>query len=492
MVVRSISNSFVEVGRGLFNTEIPQTHSRDLFGLGFEIWNLSLESNQASIVKQGYGLKKVIDEVKQLNNASKVILFGHSMGGLAIREYLQSDYYQDDVAKVVTIGTPHGGSNGWVELANLNGTDIDEKSDAVRDLRYSYPNNPINPLDNVPGTYLFSGNESDIPDNSYYYDKDVNCNGDLGNYIIGLSECDEDLSYLKPSAQKRLPNNIKYTWITSDYLIGGGDKVVDLKRQWLYGTDNNNIKRPYPFGIADTLLTHLFHTDETSDKWSIVRGLDEPGDYNLAYQIELDVRYSGTITYNMNRLANDVDIYRFEVPTTGELNVTFGGTNSALDSVAVMNSNHQRITSVTFNEIIPITINLQNSGSYYLAFYGTATDVSWHNPYWYKIQLTTNVLTADFDVDVTSGPAPLSVNFHDKSSGNITSWEWDFNNDGVIDSYDQNPEHTYTVSGVYSVRLTVSDGLNSNSAFKENLITVTQEVENTKLAFAEYFFDDDP
>ncbi|HEY3227861.1 MAG TPA: PKD domain-containing protein, partial [Roseiflexaceae bacterium] len=47
--------------------------------------------------------------------------------------------------------------------------------------------------------------------------------------------------------------------------------------------------------------------------------------------------------------------------------------------------------------------------------------------------------TADFSAMPTSGTAPLTVNFSDLSSGNPTSWAWDFDNNGVTDSTAQDP-----------------------------------------------------
>lgn len=66
-----------------------------------------------------------------------------------------------------------------------------------------------------------------------------------------------------------------------------------------------------------------------------------------------------------------------------------------------------------------------------------------------------NVDTVDFVADVESGAGPLAVNFTDLSylTSPITSWEWDFDNDGVFDSTAQNPTHIYTACGDYSVRL---------------------------------------
>jgi PKD repeat protein len=43
----------------------------------------------------------------------------------------------------------------------------------------------------------------------------------------------------------------------------------------------------------------------------------------------------------------------------------------------------------------------------------------------------------------------------DAAMGHVTSWAWDFNSDGRIDSNEQNPTHTYTRNGLYSVTLTV-------------------------------------
>jgi len=88
----------------------------------------------------------------------------------------------------------------------------------------------------------------------------------------------------------------------------------------------------------------------------------------------------------------------------------------------------------------------------------------------------TGPITPDFTADVTSGPAPLTVQFTDLSISQpnpITSWEWDFNNDGTIDATTQNPTWTYTEFGFYTVKLTVSDGTNYASETKSNYITVT-------------------
>ena len=71
-----------------------------------------------------------------------------------------------------------------------------------------------------------------------------------------------------------------------------------------------------------------------------------------------------------------------------------------------------------------------------------------------------------FEATPTSGIAPLTVKFADYSGGwsTINAWEWDFNNDGSVDSTEQNPSFTYSEPGTYSVNLTVT-GLRGTGSY---------------------------
>jgi S-layer protein (TIGR01567 family) len=79
--------------------------------------------------------------------------------------------------------------------------------------------------------------------------------------------------------------------------------------------------------------------------------------------------------------------------------------------------------------------------------------------------------SANFAANITEGSLPLSVAFQNQSE-NATLWQWNFG-DGSSNSTEQNPVHTYTSAGKYTVNLTVTDanGIN-NTTTKENYINV--------------------
>ena len=80
--------------------------------------------------------------------------------------------------------------------------------------------------------------------------------------------------------------------------------------------------------------------------------------------------------------------------------------------------------------------------------------------------------TAAFSATPTSGPAPLTVQFTDQSSGGPTAWQWDFQNDGTVDSTQQNPSFAFESPGTYSVKLTVSNVSGEDTTTKSGYITV--------------------
>ncbi|HET9569934.1 MAG TPA: PKD domain-containing protein [Bacteroidales bacterium] len=76
---------------------------------------------------------------------------------------------------------------------------------------------------------------------------------------------------------------------------------------------------------------------------------------------------------------------------------------------------------------------------------------------------------ADFYAETVTGNSPLTIQFFDLST-NATSWSWDFGDGGT--STVQDPIHTYTSGGTFTVKLTASNSGSSDVLISTNLITV--------------------
>jgi len=73
-----------------------------------------------------------------------------------------------------------------------------------------------------------------------------------------------------------------------------------------------------------------------------------------------------------------------------------------------------------------------------------------------------SLLSADFTASPPAGPAPLTVQFTDLSTGNVAGWSWTFGDDSPL-STNENPSHIFDIPGIYNVTLVVSDGLGDTS-----------------------------
>ncbi len=350
---------------------------RNLYVLNFA---LSPTSNTAAIVKQGKALSESIKKILQATGEEKVVLVGHSMGGLAIREYLQrrdgdgnprwwagpSGSSGHRVARVVTLGTPHFGSNyDWLDLVFGSTTTKDARrkvgigdldSEAVRDLRKSY-DEPLG----EQGRYIKGGQEgwqSIIPGGiTPWVNYDVNCDGDENDFITGISERGSS------AFQMPLPKDISYTWITSS-CDGGtlgviqdcndvnpGDGVVKLGGQYITSEGGRPSRGPdslsgpivpYPSSLADTLRMARYHTSEPENTATILRGLDEPDSRFLSYKIPtgqpegtyIDGYFTapsqGSFTFSDS---TDFDVYRPEGVETGSMTITLPSPPSSFLSV---------------------------------------------------------------------------------------------------------------------------------------------------------------
>lgn len=175
--------------------------------------------------------------------------------------------------------------------------------------------------------------------------------------------------------------------------------------------------------------------------------------------------------------------WAFDLPEAGNYEVLMWWTEfSSRSTAAPVAIEH---ASGTAN----LTINQQTNGGQWNSLgvfaFGTTGQVTLSAPSAYPTSYSADAvrfikrgampIVANFSAAPTQGEAPLTVEFTDLSTSEttITGWQWDFDNNGSIDSTDQNPSRQYASAGQYSVKLTVSSASGTDSETKTDLITVT-------------------
>ena len=92
----------------------------------------------------------------------------------------------------------------------------------------------------------------------------------------------------------------------------------------------------------------------------------------------------------------------------------------------------------------------------------------------FHYELTNPIVIADFYSDIQCGVTPFDVNFFDDSyhyQTDSVKFEWDFENDGLVDSYEMNPLWTFIENGVYSVKHKVI-GYVEDTVFMDSILKV--------------------
>jgi PKD repeat protein len=85
------------------------------------------------------------------------------------------------------------------------------------------------------------------------------------------------------------------------------------------------------------------------------------------------------------------------------------------------------------------------------------------------IQVIQRFPVANFTASPMSGPIPLAVNFTDLSTGQPTSWSWEFGDGNTSDS--PNPANMYSAPGTFTITLTVENQYGTDSVTKRDFVT---------------------
>ncbi len=393
----STSNITTDIGRYFTSANLQ---AGDFYIMNFNInldgtlpaagENTPSESNQSAIKKQGYALRDAISMILQVTGKYKVVLMGHSMGGLCSREYLQNPnlWYtatEHRVAQLATTGTPHGGSNASLTISPIHPTN--ENSEAVRDLRRSYY------YSNNYGVYLYGGTESlqYMNDNlcCYFHNADVNCNGFDGESVVGLNT-------------KNIDNTIPYSCIMGDCsgcplsgaVSDGVVRVFDANINNFYSLNAEE------FTYSASAITQI-HTDLPGQMYLNMQALDEPDEYSQAFQIELNKTYKGFSTEQaINAPYNtDYDDYKFTLPANSALRINLSSIYAQNMRIRVVNSALNEIVEFTNGQYNAkdTTIRITNAGTYYLELESTPITNSWLNPHSFTLTRTSIVETENIE-----------------------------------------------------------------------------------------------
>jgi len=155
--------------------------------------------------------------------------------------------------------------------------------------------------------------------------------------------------------------------------------------------------------------------------------------------------------------------------------VTYDGTNVKLYMDGQLDNAGVKPLNTVMNSY-GFTIGLRPSDTYWI---GKIDDVRIYNRVLSEAEIEELYdqeswpLTTRFTADSRFGYSSLEVNFTDTSI-NPAYWEWDFQNDGIIDSYEQNPVFLYNEAGIYDVKLKTTLGTYVDSLIKINFIVVQE------------------
>lgn len=465
------TNFFPTPGADIAAFETTTMQNGDYYYVNFDVningsIGTSVYSNQSAITKQGVAVKKAIERVLALTGKDKVILVGHSMGGLASREYIQNSYnWQSDgqhhVAKLLTMGTPHGGSNASDTPGSFL-TGSETHSEALRDLKITYY------YSGEPSRFLFGGveinNSTNMNEHLFgqdYWNIDVNCNGTTGDNIIGLN-------------QKPIDNLIDFSSVVGRINGTSSDGVVTETAAKM---DNYFTGTALTYPIKYFYYTSIGienHTALPSQYYYIMQGLDEPNAKELAYEISTNTEYRGFTTVQESGTTIDNDFYKFTITGNFDTAIAISSINTSSMNASILNSSGTTIGTTVSNS--GANLNLMRAltpGDYYLKIASTnPSTTDYQTPYVFNITTTLSAATQSFE-SIAFYPNPVkdiltidNGNFNKVSIYSVLGQLMDVKTNNLNTSSSQINMTNYA-NGIYLIVLENETGTKTIKVIKE-------------------------
>lgn len=288
-------------------------------------------------------------------------------------------------------------------------------------------------------------------------------------------------------------------------------KTKEVASRSLMMSMNNELDNEWPaylevnvIGNVDVSLTQnsqsVGYTDNYGDDQTVITVVEPTlGDYNLNFSSENGLQHAYFTIEYFN--GTDVFLTSTEVAVNGNKEVAVNISENSLDTSRPNYSVTSGIgdggmTQLVWDQVTDaesyniyrrnietdsfVLLGNTNENTYLsnIAWKDTATDYLYVEPVYaggvsdiLMVSVpNSNYAKANFIVDKAFGDSPLTVNFSDQSTGQISSWLWDFG-DGET-STEQNPSHTYEAEGKYTVTLTINGPSGESTKRKSNYIVV--------------------
>lgn len=337
----------------------------------------------------------------------------------------------------------------------------------------------LSPIETLSTSRTISGLTNGFEYTVSVYARDVNGNSGIGvggNYTPTGGV--EPLEFtLQPTLNSISDNGgfIQYNWSAELGTIANTKSVFyknseaipdtslfdwDIPERYISKTIVTDIQTPER--DSSTNIT-LFWTQETSpDTYVLERKVDNGSWTSLSSSIDGDLRYYTDTTSPRGKIE-----YRI-APVTNSVQGSWV-LLSKVDGVADDTVYNESIELHTFVDIAKIPNTFVRS-----------TPVPLSDIYVAPLPLP----VTDFSVSQTSGTTSTVFNFTSSTTNSPTDWVWTFG-DGDV-SYEENPSHTYSAIGTYTVSLTASNETGSDTETKIGLITIEDRITAGLVALYEF------
>ena len=162
-----------------------------------------------------------------------------------------------------------------------------------------------------------------------------------------------------------------------------------------------------------TYATTEIHTSLPGQLLQNMQGLDEPGEFNLAYQVSFDTMYTGfTTIQSTGSNETDNDFYRFEMKKQALVSVKIHKANATDLAIQLYDAQYNKIGSEVHSDNLTDLGFIQelSPGEYYIGFSKTPDNSSYLYPYQFILNEQKQVgITKDEKIRLWIYPNPVSM-----------------------------------------------------------------------------------